>query len=225
MGGLVDQHPDGGRHVDGPLHQRHVAAIVEQHGRRLRDACSVQRRRARIDHRVLTAPQQQRGLGDARGFVAGEEALGAAADAVEHGLFEGGVALALRDVGHVRGPGDGRPGVFEVVDGGEVAIQARAVVHAEGILAGEHVRAEAVVVEAHACGIDQCEARDTLRISRGDQRRDTAAHRMADEHDGLVRRDGMDERSEAFALREEAVVLAREAFAFAPPGRSGITTR
>src|SRR3546814_20175938 len=48
----------------------------------------------------------------------------------------------------------------------EVLRQRSAVVHAEGILPGQHVEAELVVGETHAGGVEQTHARHQTRLAR-----------------------------------------------------------
>src|SRR3546814_13516928 len=52
----------------------------------------------------------------------------------------------------------------------EVLRQRSAVVHAEGILPGQHVEAELVVGETHAGGVEQTHARPRPRPARGPPR-------------------------------------------------------
>ena len=206
----------------GPFHHRHVAAVVEQHAPRLRDARSVQRERAGIDHRVLPAPQQQRGLLDARGFVAGQEAFRAAADRgrarvvrtrhracaarCRRGRRATGCTAALpRDGRRWRGSGRG----------------SRDRDTANGLRPARTSSPKRLSSKRTPAASISATRETSSRMAGGDERRDAAAHRMPDEHDGLVRRDAADERREALALREEAVVLARHALAFAPAGQIG----
>ena len=117
----------------GPFHQGHVSAIVEHHARRLRDARSVQRERARIDHRVLPAPQQQRGLPDAVASSPGRKRSAPRPMRSRTLLFEGGIVHAAARCTRVGGPGNARLGLVAMEDGGEVAVERGAIVHRERI--------------------------------------------------------------------------------------------